>query len=66
MIDDVPDDDKQELELIVQLLDQITHLRKSARMRMAEILFVELAQKGKKATLHSLMSTVGWLVSSGA
>ena len=66
VLDVVAKDDPRERELITQLLEQISHLRKSARMRMAEILFVELTQKGKKATLHSLMSTVGWFLSSAA
>jgi hypothetical protein len=64
-LDDVPDSDDRERGLITLLLDRITNLRKSARMRMAEILFVELAETGRKA-MHSLMPTVGWLVSSAA
>jgi hypothetical protein len=65
-LEDVPKNDKRERELVEQLLEQIRHLRKSARVRMAEILFVELAEKGRKATLHSLMSTVGWLLTCAA
>jgi hypothetical protein len=64
-LEDVPESDERERGLITQLLERITHLRKSARMRMAEILFVELAETGRKA-MHSLMPTVGWLLSSAA
>jgi hypothetical protein len=65
-LEDVPKDDEQERSLVEQLLQHIRHLRKSARMRMAEILFVDLVQKGRKATLHSLVPTVGWLLGSAA
>jgi aryl carrier-like protein len=63
-LESVPESDQRERELVTQLLDQIRVLRKSARMRMAEILFVELTQKGGRAALHSLMSTLGCLLGS--
>jgi hypothetical protein len=65
-LEDVAKDDERERGLIEQLLQHIRHLRKSARMRMAEILFIDLVQKGRKATLHSLVPTVGWLLGSAA
>jgi hypothetical protein len=63
-LEDVPETDGREREVVTQLLEQISVLRKSARMRMAEILFVELAQKGRKASLGSLMSSLGCLLGS--
>lgn len=64
--EDVPSDDVRERNLIEDLLVQINQLRKTARMRMAEIVFVELSQKGRSATLSSLMSTLGWLYGCAA
>jgi hypothetical protein len=63
-LEDVPESDIREHELVTKLLEQIKVLRKSARMRMAEILFVELAQKGGRAALHSIMSTLGCYLGS--
>ncbi len=60
-LEDVPESDQRERELVAQLLEQISVLRKSARVRMAEILFVELAHKAGKASLNSLVSTLGCL-----
>lgn len=45
ILDDVPGREKRERKLIAQLLQQIKRLRKTERMRMAEILFVRLAGK---------------------
>ncbi len=66
VMEDVPSDDRRERELLSQLLEQVTNLRKSARMRMAEILLVELSQKGRTATWPSVVSTLSWLLSCAA
>jgi hypothetical protein len=41
-LDDLPPGERQERELILQLMEQIRSLRKAKRVRMAEILFVNL------------------------
>ena len=45
VLDDVPEREKRERELVVQLLEHIRKLRKTERVRMAEILFVKLNGK---------------------
>ena len=62
-LEDVPESDERERELVSQLLEQIRVLRKSARMRMAEILFVELGHKGM-GRLKSLVPTLGSFLGS--
>ena len=42
VLDDVPEHEKRERELVVQLLEHIRKLRKTERVSMAEILFVKL------------------------
>ncbi len=46
LLDDLPKDEHNERLLIEQLLAQIRRLRKSRRVSMAEILFVDLAAGG--------------------
>lgn len=65
VLDEVPEEETEERELIRQLLEHITLVRKSERVRMAEILFVALKPKGR-ATLHSLVHAVCWLLASAA
>ena len=62
-LEDVPESNARERELVSQLLEQISVLRKSARVRMAEILFVELGRKGK-GNLKSVLSALGSLLGS--
>ena len=45
VLDNVPKGENGERELIVQLLGQMRSLRKTERVRMAEIIFVRLANK---------------------
>lgn len=45
VLEDVPEDDLRERELIAQLLQHIRNVRKSSRVRMAEILFVNIENK---------------------
>lgn len=45
VVDDVPEHEKQERDLIIQLLEHIKRLRKTERVRTAEILFVTLDGK---------------------
>jgi hypothetical protein len=45
VLDDVPEDQKRERDLIVQLLEHIKGLRRTERVRMAQILFVTLEGK---------------------
>lgn len=42
VLEDVPPDEKRERELIVELLDHIKRVRRSARFSIAQILFVRL------------------------
>jgi hypothetical protein len=42
ILEEVPKDEAEERRLILQLSEQITRLRQSSRVRMAEILFVDL------------------------
>lgn len=48
VLDDVPEGEKRERELIAQLLEHIKKLRKSERVSMAEILFVKLEGKRRR------------------
>lgn len=59
-LEDVPEEDLRERELIGLLLEKIKHVRKSERVSMAEILFVKLKEKGA-ATMQSITHTVAWL-----
>jgi hypothetical protein len=45
VLDDVPQDDERERELIVTLLDKVRSLRKSKRVSMAEILIVNMDKR---------------------
>ena len=45
VLDDVPEHEKRERELVLQLLEHIRKLRKTERVSMAEILFVKLNGK---------------------
>jgi hypothetical protein len=45
VLDDLPQDEKEERELIVQLLEEMRRLRKTGRVSMAEMLFVTLDGK---------------------
>ncbi len=45
LLDDVPECEKRERELVMQLLEHIRKLRKTERVSMAEILFVKLPGK---------------------
>lgn len=45
VLDDVPEEDLRERELIAQLLSHIRNVRKNERVRMAEILFVHIDKK---------------------
>jgi hypothetical protein len=65
VLEDVPVTEERERGLIGQLLDQVRTLRKTARVRMAEILFVELPEKGRTA-VHSLMHTLSWFLTAAA
>jgi hypothetical protein len=62
-LEEVPENNLREREVVGQLLEQISVLRKSARVRMAEILFVELGHKGK-GRLRSLVSSLASLLGS--
>lgn len=48
VLEDVPEDDVRERELIAQLLEHIRKVRKSSRVRMAEILFVNIEDQRKR------------------
>lgn len=60
VLEDVPESEARERELIRLLLERIRHVRKSERVSMAEILFVKLKEKGG-AAMHSVMHTVACL-----
>ncbi len=48
VLDDVPEEDQRERDLIARLLEQIRGLRKSDRVSMAEILFVKPIDKKRR------------------
>ena len=48
VLEEIPDNDVGERNLIVELLNHIKHLRKSERVSTAEILFVQLDGKGTR------------------
>jgi hypothetical protein len=52
MLDDLPNDANPERELLMQLLAHIRQMRKSARVSMAEILFVSLNGEQKDEPLR--------------
>lgn len=66
VLEDVPQSEVRERELIRQLLEQMRDVRKTERVSMAEILFVKLREKRGVATLHSFMPTLAWLLASAA
>jgi hypothetical protein len=65
VLDDVPDEDERERELIGQLLEKISQVRRSESVSMAEILFVKLKEKGA-AAVQSFTHTVAWFMASVA
>ena len=48
VMEDVPEDDVRERALIAQLLQHIRNVRKNSRVRMAEILFVNIGDQAKR------------------
>lgn len=65
VLDEVPNEDERERELIGQLLEKISQVRRSESVSMAEILFVKLKEKGV-AAVQSFTHTVAWFVASVA
>jgi len=48
VLEDVPENDERERALIAQLLQHIRNVRKNSRVRMAEILFVNIGDHAKR------------------
>ncbi len=65
VLEDVPDEESNERELIHQLLEKIKVVRKSERASVAEILFVKL-NENCKAAVTSLMQTMACLFAVAA
>jgi hypothetical protein len=48
VLEDVPEEDVRERTLIAELLQHIRNVRKNSRVRMAEILFVNIRDEAKR------------------